>query len=585
MSGSKLLRWSASAVSTILIAALVAVLAPAPASALQNLPFVVNSTSDAADASLNGVCLTSGNVCTLRAALQEANFTAGHDVIDFAILGPAPHLIEPATELPWLDDLAGVTIDGYSQSGSSVNTSPMASNAVIAIELKGQGFGYPKPNGLRFNSPGNTVTGLSIWNFNINLYLHGTYDNAARQVYENHITGNFIGTDPTGTAGASTLIPGSPGILLEDGASRNYVGGPSNAERNVISGNAFHGVATYNNDTQANVVKNNIIGLSPDGSRALPNRSHGIDLNTGTIDTVIGGTGPGEPNIISGNSQNGIEISHNPGTLRNSVVGNLIGTSIDGKSTPLSARNGEYGMNLEGAGSCSTNCPPDAGQSTVTDNVIVNSGLGGVLIDKGQHGDVLSNNHIGVLADGTTPAPNRLYGVRMEKGAFSNRIGPGNVIAFNGEAANQGAGVQIVPTGSDPYDPNPVATYDNTITANSIHDNAGLGIDLAPLGSPTPMPDSLVNGGINMPVLTSATSSDISVTTCAGCTVELFYADGTKDEYGEGKTYIASSTADQNGKAHFVVGSAAGGKVVTATTTDTVGNTSEFSHNALVSSK
>ena len=39
----------------------------------QAATFTVNNSGDAGDASLNGTCLTSGGVCTLRAAIQESN--------------------------------------------------------------------------------------------------------------------------------------------------------------------------------------------------------------------------------------------------------------------------------------------------------------------------------------------------------------------------------------------------------------------------------------------------------------------------------------------------------------------------------
>lgn len=44
--------------------------------------FIVDSTADAVDAVPgNGLCLTAANTCTLRAAIQEANATAGDDVV------------------------------------------------------------------------------------------------------------------------------------------------------------------------------------------------------------------------------------------------------------------------------------------------------------------------------------------------------------------------------------------------------------------------------------------------------------------------------------------------------------------------
>src|SRR5262245_66461475 len=46
----------------------------------QAATFVVNSTLDASDANPgNGICATSGGVCTLRAAIEESNNLAGTD--------------------------------------------------------------------------------------------------------------------------------------------------------------------------------------------------------------------------------------------------------------------------------------------------------------------------------------------------------------------------------------------------------------------------------------------------------------------------------------------------------------------------
>src|SRR5437588_4239553 len=44
--------------------------------------FTVSSTLDATVASINGICATAGGVCTLRAAIQEANAHSGDDIIN-----------------------------------------------------------------------------------------------------------------------------------------------------------------------------------------------------------------------------------------------------------------------------------------------------------------------------------------------------------------------------------------------------------------------------------------------------------------------------------------------------------------------
>jgi len=72
--------------------------------------FTVNSTTDAGDSVINGVCETSpGNgECTLRAAIQEANAHSGVDFINFNL--PAPSTISLNSALPPITD--GVNITG-----------------------------------------------------------------------------------------------------------------------------------------------------------------------------------------------------------------------------------------------------------------------------------------------------------------------------------------------------------------------------------------------------------------------------------------------------------------------------------------
>ena len=50
--------------------------------------FTVNSLADTPDAVPgNGICADAGGLCTLRAALQEANAFAGDDTINFSVTG------------------------------------------------------------------------------------------------------------------------------------------------------------------------------------------------------------------------------------------------------------------------------------------------------------------------------------------------------------------------------------------------------------------------------------------------------------------------------------------------------------------
>lgn len=52
--------------------------------------FVVNNSGDTNDANIgDNICADSSGNCTLRAAIQQANVTAGTDDISFALVSPA----------------------------------------------------------------------------------------------------------------------------------------------------------------------------------------------------------------------------------------------------------------------------------------------------------------------------------------------------------------------------------------------------------------------------------------------------------------------------------------------------------------
>ena len=108
---------------------------------------------------------------SLRQAIVDANNAAGADTISFNIPGsdpdcdPATHVctITPVTQLPLIT--SPVTVDGYTQPGSSANTVPNGDNAVLQIEISGVILGN-NSSGLVLvaGASGSTISALVIDN-------------------------------------------------------------------------------------------------------------------------------------------------------------------------------------------------------------------------------------------------------------------------------------------------------------------------------------------------------------------------------------------------------------------------------------
>ena len=98
------------------------------ASAASALTYTVTSTADA-------------GAGTLRQAILDANAHAGPDTIAFNIVGSGVHTIAPASALPAIT--GPVTIDGYTQAGSSANTNStdQGLDTVLRIEIDGTSGG------------------------------------------------------------------------------------------------------------------------------------------------------------------------------------------------------------------------------------------------------------------------------------------------------------------------------------------------------------------------------------------------------------------------------------------------------------
>ena len=99
----------------------------------QAATFTVDSTGDGGDSNTgDGICNDGTGNCTLRAAIEQANASAGADVIHFDIGGGGVQTITPGSSLTFVMD--PVTIDGTTQPG-------FAGSPIIELDGSGAGAG------------------------------------------------------------------------------------------------------------------------------------------------------------------------------------------------------------------------------------------------------------------------------------------------------------------------------------------------------------------------------------------------------------------------------------------------------------
>jgi hypothetical protein len=163
-------------------------------------------------------------------------------------------------------------------------------------------------------------------------------------------------------------------------------------------------------------------------------------------------------------------------------------------------------------------------------------------------GNAVAGNFIGTDFNGSDPLGNAGDGIHLENGAGINVIGPANTIAYNGENGVAVLGAQ---------------TSGNTVTANSIHRNEGLGILNAEDG----------NAELPAPTIIHIGTRTIRGTAPPDSRVEIF-----SDEGAEGRLFEGAAEADQLGSFFFQMPQGRfTGPNVTASCIDAEGNTSSFS--------
>jgi hypothetical protein len=406
------------------------------------------------------------------------------DRIHFAIPGTDVQSIQPYfSTFPDITD--PVFIDGFTQPGSLPNSNPVGQglNSSLKIELDGRDIAGG--NALTVTCGNTTIRGLIINRFDYGILCRGGSGNV--------ITGNFIGTDRTGTF--APIIPyfsRDPrqmfGVVLENCAN-SRVGGRSPAERNLLAGEELADVFITGTGAKENVVEGNLMGTKATGMTSLDwGSAYGVVLQDGASSNLIGGTVIEARNVMSsseatGGNYVGVSFSPTDGGLAqpfgNLVKGNFLGLDVTGKGTTNSgATPNGFGVAINGHHNVIGGPEPGAR------NIISGNQAGGILLGGDAQGseatdNLIQGNFIGTDESGTMPLGNGRAGVFVLGKASNNTIGgtqpgAGNRIAFTYDewASNYPTGAGVIVGG-------PLSGLGNAILGNLIYGNDKLGIDLA----------------------------------------------------------------------------------------------------------
>ncbi len=443
--------------------------------------------------------------------------------------------------------------------------------------------------------------------------------------------GNRIGLEA-----GSTTFNGAHGILLEESAFGDdlpmVIGGPEESDGNLVQGFSNgvtvgrNGVTLQGNELRGNetgaflgrgtnlidntivanevgvvdqafgnVIRGNRIGVEADGGLA-GNRVAGLHVS-GSTNTQVGGTNPGDANIIGGNDGPGILITANPsdGVPSNlTIQGNFIGTDASGRDL------GNQGHGVFASGERNRN------------------GFGGIIggQNPGQGNVIRFNDGAGIAVANGTTGRFRLPLAAIQ-GNFSLQVNLGTMVGL--QFASEEEFVAEVQRRLASFPEVFAAHIDRLVLAstlpqsagfnavgNSISDNRGPGIDRFnvlngnTLDGITPNDDTAENDRIqNFPVITAATFDPVAgTTTLSGSLTTLsnaqgfiryrldFYLAGEVGPAGEleGKLYLGSTEIIQTSATMpftFTINGPVGGEF-TATAIKIAGisevfGTSEFS--------
>ncbi len=459
-----------------------------------------------------------------------------------------------------------IGVPNYSNGGIKIGTTQVAIKSTSLNNFLGT-----DGDGTNDNIEGNVIGSATIASGGASSYSDGI--DITSSSTGNRVSGNYIGIGSDGVTVLSILTTGGSNIdyALYITAASNIVGtngdGISDALESNYIGNSGTGLTIES--AASNIVAGNYFGLGTNLTTSAPFTTAGVYLLS-TTSTRVGSSALNslESNYLCNSSKYGIWVDGG-GTNNNDLINiryNYVGIKPN---------------------------------STAGSNAFM-----GIYVYNNSHGDTLQYNT--VAYNGTASASGLYPGIQIGTTLTESKD---NVIKFNTIYKNIGQGISIIKKESK----------GTTISQNSIYFNGNgsdatgklkLGIDLegdAVTLNDNKDPDDGANAYMNYPVITSGIKSSTSCTetvsgtlnakanetftievfsgnVCNGDTAGVDYYTTAGSNYGEGKTYLGSTTCTTNGSgiATWSLAVTAVGNYLTATSTmvtdgATAKSTSEFS--------
>ncbi len=277
--------------------------------------------------------------------LIDATTQPGYAGKPLIVLSGAQLLRPEAGEVPGLLIYAancavkGLSVRNFPWVGIALRFQDATGNTIAGcwcgVDHTGSGAASNAKQGIQISdgARNNVIGGSTAADRNV---ISGNTDSGIRLegagVDGNTVQGNFLGLNASGTGAVPNTFAG---IQVLSGAKINVV------SDNVLSGNGCEGCRFAGVGTTGNVAKRNLVGTNTAGTAAVPNGFAGLTIFFGPTGNTLGGTSPGDGNLVSGNATYGVVIGH-AGSSGNFVQGNTIGLGTAG--TPVA--NGLHGVAL-----------------------------------------------------------------------------------------------------------------------------------------------------------------------------------------------------------------------------------------------